>query len=200
MNLKLYQKLHEIMCETKAIEKNMTIEFKTSKYKAISESAILNEIKPLLKKYKVIILPAGVDIKQENNLTTLNTTWKIVDIESGEFEIIAAPGNGSDSQDKGTGKAFTYAYKALLQKTFMLFSGEDTDNEHSDLITENIKAQTVSGLLNIVTDKLTALGEPEMEAAILKGYKVKSLSDLTDKQLTAIGNRLDAKLKEKGIE
>lgn len=196
----LYNKLYELMCETKAIEKNMTIQFKTSNYTAVSESSILNEIKPLLKKYKLIILPVGLEIKQENNLTTLNVQWKIIDVETGEYEILTSPGNGSDTQDKGTGKAFTYAYKVLMQKTFMLFSGEDTDNEHSDLITENIKAQTVSKLLNIVTDKLTALGEPDMEAAILKGYKVKSLSDLTDKQLTAIGNRLDTKLKEKGIE
>ena len=38
---------------------------------------------------------------------------------------------------KETCKAMTYAYKALIQKTFCLFSGEDTDNTHSDDITKS---------------------------------------------------------------
>ena len=65
-------------------------------------------------------------------ITELKVFYKLVDIESGEFEILVGFGNGADPQDKGAGKSFTYSFKNMLSKTFMLFSGEDTDNTHSD--------------------------------------------------------------------
>ena len=86
--MSLNEKLYKIMAETKAIEKNLTIEFKTNKYSAVSESSVLNEIKPLLKKYKVIILPVGQDMQQSGNLTLLNCKWEIIDTESGESKIL----------------------------------------------------------------------------------------------------------------
>jgi hypothetical protein len=74
----------------------------------------------------------GVTTTKLRNVTQLKVKFKIVDIDSGENEILVGFGNGADSQDKGSGKAFTYSLKTALSKTFMLFSGEDTDNEHSD--------------------------------------------------------------------
>ena len=70
-------------------------------------------------------------------MSVLHAKYKVVDIDTGEFEILETVGYGADSQDKGSGKAMTYAYKALIQKTFCLFSGEDIDNTHSDDITKS---------------------------------------------------------------
>ena len=142
----LYEKLYKIMDGSKAIEKNLTVQFKTSKYSAVSESAVLNEVKALLKENKVIILPVNVtqEYQERENrdaITRLLVTWKIIDAETGEFELVQSPGHGVDSQDKGSGKAFTYAYKSLMQKCFMLFSGDDTDNTHSDELTAAEQAQ-----------------------------------------------------------
>lgn len=142
----LYEKLYKIMDGSKAIDKDMTIQFKASKYSAVSESAVLNEVKALLKEFKVIILPVDVnqtyqERKDKEPITILLVTWKIIDAETGEFELIQSPGHGVDSQDKGSGKAFTYAYKTLMQKCFMLFSGDDTDNTHSDELTAQEQAQ-----------------------------------------------------------
>ena len=172
---KLYKKLLAIMNETKAIEKNLTIEFKTAKYKAVSESAVLNEIKPLLKKHGVMILPIETEMEQTGTLTKLTVKWKVVDCESGEFEILSSVGNGSDSQDKGSGKAFTYAYKALIQKTFMLFSGEDTDNEHSDSISEKLTKDPKK--LSKLTELFDNL-DVAVQKAVLQRYKVKEIQQL----------------------
>jgi hypothetical protein len=65
-------------------------------------------------------------------VTELKVTYRIMDIESKEYQDVVGFGNGADSQDKGSGKASTYSLKNALSKTFMLFSGEDTDNTHSD--------------------------------------------------------------------
>lgn len=148
-NMNLYKKMYAVMNESEAIEKNMTVGSGKNSYKAVSEAAMLNMIKPLFKKYKLIVFPIEGDIQDnalvwektdyEKNvkndlraITELKVFYKIVDIETGENEILVGFGNGADPQDKGAGKAFTYSFKSMLSKTFMLFSGEDTDNTHSD--------------------------------------------------------------------
>ena len=172
------------MSETKALPKDMSV---ANQYKAISEASVLNEIKPLLKKYRVIILPIEVETRQDGKLTILTAKYKAIDVESGEFEILAAPGNGADTQDKNAGKAWTYAYKALLQKTFMLFSGEDTDNTHSDELTQTIEKDQKK--LNTLVDLFGELPE-KTQKAVLTRYKVKDIVDLPvdlwDKAITGM--------------
>jgi hypothetical protein len=147
--MSLYEKMFNVMNESEAIEKNMEVGTGKNAYKAVSEATILNMVKPLFKKYKLIIFPIGGEIKDHcmtwdktdydgkvsqtlRAMTELKVTYRVMDIESGEFQDVVGFGNGADSQDKGAGKAFTYSLKNALSKTFMLFSGEDTDNEHSD--------------------------------------------------------------------
>lgn len=140
MDIKLATKIYNVMCESESLTKDMSV---GDQYKAISEANVLNVIKPLLKDHGLIIIPVKAEITQNNKLSQLTAQYKIIDIDTGEFEILATVGNGTDSQDKGSGKAWTYAYKCLLQKTFCLFSGEDTDNTHSDDIEkEQVKEES----------------------------------------------------------
>lgn len=134
------------MFESESLAKDMVVGKVNSgsEYKAISEASVLNVIKPLFKKYKLILFPVSQTITEKYDeyqgkygatqrfLSTVKAVYKIVDIETGQFELLETVGYGVDSQDKASGKAITYAYKALLQKTFVLFSGEDTDNQSSD--------------------------------------------------------------------
>lgn len=146
--MSLYEKIYNVMNESEGLEKNLQVGTGSNSYKAVGEAEVLNMLKPLFKKNKLIIFPIDGDISETNssweseyngkketktrNVTQLRVKFKIVDVETGESEIITGFGNGADSQDKGSGKAFTYAFKTALSKTFMLFSGEDTDNTHSD--------------------------------------------------------------------
>jgi hypothetical protein len=154
--MSLYVKMFNVMNDSEAIEKNMEVGTGKNAYKAVSEATILNMIKPLFKKYELIIFPISGDIKDHcmtwdktdydgktsqalRAMTELKVTYRILDVESGEFQDVVGFGNGADTQDKGAGKAFTYSLKNVLSKTFMLFSGEDTDNEHSDDIGKSHK-------------------------------------------------------------
>lgn len=171
-NTNLYKKLYEIMSETTAVAKDLTVAYKNVKYNAVSESQILDQVKPLLKKHRVLILPVETHFRQEQTMTMLEAVWKVVDVDTGEFELLMSPGNGADMQDKGTGKAFTYAYKALFSKMFMLYSGEDTDNTHSDQLTadEESKKKKLVELYDLMTD--------DVKQKILSGYKIKDIEDL----------------------
>lgn len=190
--MNLFEKMHNIMCETKALEKNMQV----GNYKAISEASVLNEIKPLLKKYKLIIFPISVEVKDIENtyndkygektrlMTQVNVQYKIVDVESSEFEILASVGNGVDPQDKASGKAWTYAYKGLLQKTFMMFSGEDTDNTHSDDITKEMTKEPEKKITTkqakVLNDLCKSLNKDI--GVVLGYYHVNSFDEMTETQ------------------
>lgn len=169
MDAKLAMKIYNVMSETVGLEKDTVVGKGTKgEYKAVGEAAVLNMIKPLLVKHKLIIIPVDGEITENVNnviaygkessriITQLKTFYKIIDAETGESTTIVGFGNGADSQDKGSGKAFTYAYKTALSKTFMLFSGEDTDNHHSDEIGEPKEEK-------ITTQQL-------VDMAIKKGY------------------------------
>lgn len=215
--MSLYKKMHEVMVESEALSKDLQVGVGNSKYKAISEAQVLNAIKPLFKKHKLILFPIEVDVTEESTsyevsnkygteqrtrlMTSLKAKYKIVDIETGEFEILATVGNGVDPQDKGSGKAMTYALKALLQKTFMLFSGEDTDNEHSNDITEGMKKDKNAlkdDQLSKILELLDVIQDKSWEKKILQGYKVKSLEELNPQQASGTIKRLTEVLNVRG--
>ena len=177
----LYEKMYNVMCDSEAVAKDLTVGSKpSSSYKAVSEAAVLNGVKPLLKKYKLIIFPVDVDIEDgfrefEGKYGTsqrfnaiVRAKYKIVDIESGENEILSTVGFGVDSQDKGSGKAMTYAYKALLQKTFMLFSGEDTDNTHSEDLQQQNSVNKKADTETRTDDTPTKVSVQQLTAAMAK--------------------------------
>ena len=75
----LYEKIYNVMAESSALEKDMSV---GGQYKAISEKMVLNEIKPLLKKHKLILIPIDVDVEQKDKLTVISAKYKIIDIET----------------------------------------------------------------------------------------------------------------------
>jgi len=165
----LHEKMYKIMCEVPSLEKSMEVGSGNYKYNAISEAEVLNAVKPLLKQYKLILFPVNVDIIEYNDrkMSQVKATYKIVDTETGESELLATVGNGADSQDKGSGKALTYAYKALLQKTFCMFSGDDTDNTHSKDIEKQLEPEKTT-VTQEQFNKLIVLSNK-------KGFDVKTL-------------------------
>ena len=208
------------MCDSEAIEKTMTVGSGNNSYKAVSEAAMLNLIKPLLKKHKLIVFPINGDIKDnvmvwektdtfkgtvKNDLraiTELKVFYKIVDVESGENEILVGFGNGADPQDKGAGKSFTYSYKNMLSKTFCLFSGEDSDNTHSDDINKGTEKQAEKASINNQNNKGTktpidtealiklalehGISTKGLKATILKDFKKVTIESLTESEYLVI--------------
>lgn len=123
----LYQKISAVMSEVRYLSKDDAIAFKETKYKAISEEKVTSTVRESLIRHGLVILPVKQEHRREGTLTTVDTEYKIVDIETGEYEILASSGTGADTQDKGVGKAMTYAYKYLLLRTFAIPTGEDPD-------------------------------------------------------------------------
>lgn len=71
-------------------------------------------------------------MKTKQSIFTEVETKYILLHTSGESIELCGYGQGVDTQDKGAGKATTYALKNTLLNMFLIPTGVDTDDTHSD--------------------------------------------------------------------
>lgn len=139
-----------VMRTVKNIEKSMTVGTGSSAYKGVPDKEVKLIIGKAMEENGLTILPIGVDAKtqisrwsepeyngvqkQKQSVFTEVTTKYLLLHESGESQVIEGYGHGVDTQDKGAGKATTYALKYALLYLFLVPTGsiDDTDNTHSD--------------------------------------------------------------------
>lgn len=137
--LNLFQKIHKVMESINYLVKDSRIKFGSTDYKALSEEKVTTTVREKLVEHGLIIIPVEQSISRDGVITTVNTKYKIIDIVSGDSEILASSGQGADTQDKGAGKAMTYGYKYLLLRSFAIPTGEDTDKISSAEIDHKLK-------------------------------------------------------------
>ena len=143
--MKLHEKILQIMQEVEYLQKDDRVGDGRNSYKAITEEKVTEVIRKSLIKNKVIILPfeqvhTRTDTPSVNyegkpqiiRLATVDVKYKIIDVETGDFEIVPSSGTGVDTQDKAVGKAMTYSYKYMMLRTFAIPTGEDPDKISSD--------------------------------------------------------------------
>ncbi len=137
------------------LQKDDSVGFGNNKYRAISEEKVTTEVGKSMRKHGLVILPIGVEERREDfdvvrangkhgtdRITTITTKYLVADSESGESMEVCSAGAGVDSQDKGIGKALTYAYKYLLLRTFAIPTGEDPDKQASEDSTSQQSTQS----------------------------------------------------------
>jgi hypothetical protein len=129
--MNLFKKISAVMQDVEYLSKDDKVEFNNTKYKAISEEKVTSTVRASLIKNGLIIIPIEQTASKTGNISSVNTKYKIIDVDSGQFEIIVSSGEGADTQDKGVGKAMTYAYKYMLLRTFAIPTGEDPDKVSS---------------------------------------------------------------------
>lgn len=120
---------------------------KGNNFRAISESAILDVIDPILKEagwfYTVFVKKSDLQIREAfgskgKKLQFIATVEIALDFETYDIPQGAgavhteAVGMGIDDNDKAMGKAYTYAVKYALLKLFRLRYGDDPDAKASE--------------------------------------------------------------------
>lgn len=138
-----------VMNDVKGIEKSMTVGEGKMSYKGVPDKEVKKIIGSSMAKHGLCILPTGVKptfkierweepdnygkIKQKQSVFTEVVSTYLLMHESGESQEICGYGHGVDSQDKGAGKATTYALKYALLYSFLVPTGDidDADTVHS---------------------------------------------------------------------
>lgn len=149
-SLNIYEKMSFITEEMGVVEKNLKVQVsKVNSYQAVSERDILDNVKPLEKKYRVYSYPVDrkvidndvltKEVEYNGSVTKTNTlymrleiTYRFINIDNPEeFIDIKTYGDGLDTGDKAPGKAMTYGDKYALMKAYKISTGDDPDKEAS---------------------------------------------------------------------
>lgn len=131
--MNIYEKISAIMQDVQYLAKDDHVEFGSTKYKALSEEKVTSIMRSALIKYKLVVFPIDQMASRTGNITHVDVKYRMVNVESpDEFIEIVSSGDGADTQDKGSGKAMTYAFKYMWLRTFALPTGEDPDKISSD--------------------------------------------------------------------
>lgn len=178
-----------VMNEVKGIEKSMTVGNGNSSYKGVPDKEVKKILGAAMAKNGLCLLPTGIKptikierweeadysgkIKTKQTVFTEVTTTYLLMHESGESQEICGYGHGVDAQDKGAGKATTYALKYALLYSFLIPTGDidDTDAVHSQDVpvkqdSKNIASWKAGVNACNTLDELTALYNEK--AAIIK--------------------------------
>lgn len=191
----LAEKIVKIMSEVQRIQKDDNVEFGKTKYKALSEEKITAIMHEKLVKYNILVYPIEQEWSREGTITHVNVKYRMVNAENpADFIEIVSCGDGADTQDKGSGKAMTYAFKYMWLRTFAMPTGEDPDKISSDELDakeaqakEEAKMKAESAAKPITKAKVKALESLLSDNGILletvyELYKVTSLAELTEQK------------------
>lgn len=149
--MNIYQRMAAITAELQTVAKNLTVPTGgKNSYKAVSERDILDAVKPIEAKHGVYSYPVSRTVLESNLLesentyngqtkktttfmTRIETVYRFVNVDKPEEYIETTTfAEGIDSQDKGSGKAMTYADKYALMKAYKISTGDDPDQTASE--------------------------------------------------------------------
>lgn len=191
-------KILSIMRKVEYLAKDDKVEFGNTKYKALSEEKVTVIMRRACLDEGVIVYPVEMTESRDGNITHVHVKYRLVDTEDNTSIEVVSCGDGHDTQDKGAGKAMTYAFKYMWLRTFAIPTGEDPDKVSSDEITareteEQIKKQKISpAKVRSIAKKADTDGVSVGKLCEL--YLVSDLSELTEAQLSEIVNSWSSKV------
>ena len=205
--MNIFEKMLNITNEISSVNKNLTVGQGKSAYKAVGEADILKAVKELEFKYRVYSYPVNREVLESTMYTTTNeygeknnifsrikTTYRFVNIDkTDEYIETITFAEGIDTQDKGSGKAMTYADKYALMKSYKIITGEDPDQNPSEDGYKKKQTKTTNNKVTEVEAKsiyaLMIRKGFDVIPVLEKNYGIKNTTDLTKEQYIAILNK-----------
>ncbi len=122
-------------------------------YAIVSHDKVTAKVRPEMVKNGVLYYPVNMTVEQSGNRTQMLCDVRFSNIDDPtDFIDVATAGYGIDTQDKGPGKAESYAVKFALLKVLGLETGMDADLDNVDHHEEEKEppkyARLVTGIKN----------------------------------------------------
>lgn len=127
----IYQRISAVMAEVSYVQKED--KKVNNQYTFVSHDAVTAKLRPFLIKHGIVVVPTVTRYEQDGNRTEATVQVSFVNIDNPEDRVtVDYVGYGIDPQDKGPGKAFSYASKYAFLKVFCLETGDDPERESID--------------------------------------------------------------------
>lgn len=123
--MNIHQRLAKAMATITYIQKEKKAGMR---YSIVSHDAVTAKVRPALLEAGIVYYPVATMTAQTGNRTEAHMTIRFVNVDdpADHFDVQSF-GYGIDDQDKGPGKAMSYAVKYALLKTLGLETGDDPD-------------------------------------------------------------------------
>lgn len=152
-SLNIHQRLAAAMKQVTYVQKEQK---QGMKYTIVSHDAVTAKVRPVLLENGIVYYPTRCEHTHNGNRAECSMTVRFINVDDPTdlFEVQSF-GYGVDSQDKGPGKAMSYAVKYALLKAMGLETGDDADHdsvEHSaadPAIEHQLKMQSEAAASNI---------------------------------------------------
>jgi len=195
----------KVMAEVKGMEKNSKVGTGASSYDGTKDQDVKEVFNDALQRNGLCIMPIDIQettqidrweqmyngvANQKQSVFTKVTVKYLLLHESGEYIELMGYGHGVDPQDKGAGKATTYALKNCLLYTFLTPVGkiDDTDLKHSnDIETPQVKVAPVLDIPRLEARLNATTNLVELSACF------KSLTPEEQKAVTKLATELKQK-------
>jgi hypothetical protein len=125
--LNIHQRLALAMKQVTYIQKEKK---QGMRYSIVSHDSVTSKVRPALLEAGIVYYPVEIQHQQNGNRTECAMTVRFVNVDDqNDFFDVETFGYGLDDQDKGPGKAMSYAVKYALLKTLGLETGDDPDED-----------------------------------------------------------------------
>jgi hypothetical protein len=146
--MNIHQRLAKVMASVTYIQKEKK---QGMRYSIVSHDSVTAKVRPPLLEAGIVYYPVEVQHQQNGNRTECAMTVRFMNIDDqNDFIDVETFGYGLDDQDKGPGKAMSYAVKYALLKTLGLETGDDPDEDQVSTYRNPVVA-TLEFAINLAT-------------------------------------------------
>lgn len=137
----IYQRILAVMETVNYIQKSD--KKVNNQYSFASHDEVSRVLHPELVTHGIVVIPSIASWKQDGNRTEVDVDVAFVNADKPEDRfVVRALGFGVDPQDKGPGKAVSYATKYAMLKTFVLETGDDPERDNINHESADVKLMT----------------------------------------------------------
>lgn len=197
----IFQRINQVMAVVESVNKDKDKKV-NNQYSFVSHDAVAKKLHTPMVEAGIVMIPDVVQLIQTGNRTEVKMHLTFVNIDSPEDRFtVTSWGYGNDMQDKGIGKAVSYAVKYGLLKTFCLETGDDVEKDNinhdpnfkPEVIEEEAEVETLSGAQ--VEEIVKAMNaDPQMIKKLCDFYKVKILKNIAADRYDSIMKSIKSKV------
>lgn len=185
--MNIYQRILKVMGDISYVQKeNKKV---NNQYTFVSHDAVVAKLRKSMVEHGIVFVPSVIshEIQEgsKGNRTVVEMQCGFYNAEKpDEFISVKSYGYGIDSQDKGIGKAVSYAVKYALLKVFMLETGDDPERDVNNNFEPKKNEVDLTTLKEMLSENCGDMSSTDKKTFLKGVLNLNSLQDIkTDMQL-----------------